>query len=179
MKSFRHDTNERNKSNVLKLRMKLGAAGYGIYMMLLERIASEPLQRAELNYEVLSYDFHESVEMIRSVVEDFDLFVIDIESDTFSHEGLNNQLSAKAKRAKQEKLLDEFISGRLSDSRCINSLAATYNTSTDRIRTLVRGPFRERILSVYSAPTSSFALIGALNTFIKETFGKQESGTYH
>ena len=179
MKSFRHSTNERNKSNVLKLRMKHGAAGYGIYMMLLERIASEPLQRAELDYEVLAYDFHESAELIRSVVEDFDLFVIDIETETFSHEGLNNQLSAKAKRVKQEKLLDEFISNQLSDIKCINGLAATYKTSPDRIRSLFRGPFRERILSIYSAPPSSFTLIGALNSFIKETLGKQESGTYH
>ena len=42
MKAFRHNTNERTKSNVLKLRMKYGAAGYGVYMMLLERLAMEP-----------------------------------------------------------------------------------------------------------------------------------------
>ncbi|MBD5293831.1 MAG: DUF4373 domain-containing protein [Bacteroides sp.] len=42
MKTFKHDTNERTKSNVLKLRMKYGAAGYGVYMMLLVRPSNVP-----------------------------------------------------------------------------------------------------------------------------------------
>ena len=35
-KSFRHSADERNSSKCLKLRLKLGSAGYGVYLMLLD-----------------------------------------------------------------------------------------------------------------------------------------------
>lgn len=173
MKVFRHDTNERNKSNVLKLRMKLGAAGYGIYMMLLERLASEPMLRAELDYDVLAYDFHESPDLIRQVVEDFDLFIINLENDTFSNEELINQQSGKAKCARQEKLLDEYIRQRLSDPKWVNSLATTHRTSHERVRALVKQTFREKVLSdLSSLPVnpSSLNFCGILNSVISSTF---------
>lgn len=38
---FSHDGNARNDAKLLKVRMKHGAAGYGVYFMILERLREE------------------------------------------------------------------------------------------------------------------------------------------
>lgn len=79
---FSHDAGARNDSRILRLRMTHGAAGYGIYFMLLERMREEEDYMLPCDYAVLSYDFHEPEDLIRSVVEDFGLFEIsDIDGD--------------------------------------------------------------------------------------------------
>lgn len=173
MKTFRHNTNERNKSNVIKLRMKYGAAGYGIYMMLLERLDEEPKLRSDLDYDVLAYDFHESADMIRHIVEDFDLFIIDIESETFSHEEINKQLMTKAKRQQQEKLLDEYIGQRLANTKWINHIVDTHSTSPERIRAILQSHFRDRILSSYTFLPDSRVLRGILNNLLENILKKE------
>lgn len=149
MKSFRHNSNERNKSNVLKLRMKYGAAGYGVYMMLLERLADEPLLRADLDYDIIAYDFHESAELIRHVIEDFDLFVIDTDGGTFSNEELMRQLSPKAAGALREKFVDEFIRLRAKDADWLKYISRNHSSSPENIREILFTSFRERVLNSY------------------------------
>lgn len=102
MNYFRHSVNERTKANVMKLRRKHGAAGYGIYLMILERLAEDSSHVSELDYEVLAFDFHEDPALIRSVVEDFDLFEIDLEAETFAHEEITRQFTPKPKRQPKE-----------------------------------------------------------------------------
>lgn len=170
MKTFRHDINERNKSNVLKLRMKYGATGYGVYMMLLERLAMEPRLRSNLDYDVLAYEFQESAELIRHVVEDFDLFIIDLDSETFSHEDLNRQFFTKAKQAEQEKILDEYIERMNANSFWIDSCAKKYETAPERIRALVRSNFRDKILAAYTFMPEPRVLTSVLNALVNDFF---------
>ncbi|MDE6535431.1 MAG: DUF4373 domain-containing protein [Muribaculaceae bacterium] len=168
MKKFRHSTNERNKSNVLKLRMKYGAAGYGVYMMLLERLADEPRLCAELDYDVLAFDFHESAELIRHVVEDFDLFIIDLESETFSNEELNSQFFTKAKKEQQTQILDNYIQRVVNNPTGIDFYARKHETSPERIRALVQTSFRDKILSVYNFIPEQRVLNSILNACFNE-----------
>ena len=170
MKTFRHDINERNKSNVIKLRMKYGAAGYGIYMMLLERLAMEPTLRSELDYDMLAYEFHESAELIRHVIEDFDLFIIDLDSETFSNEELDRQLFTKSKRAQQEKILDEYIEYIAANSIWLEQIAKKYETSPERIRALVRTGFRDKILAGYTFIPKTRVLSSIMDAMIDEAF---------
>ncbi|MBD5238896.1 MAG: DUF4373 domain-containing protein [Bacteroidales bacterium] len=174
MKTFRHDINERNKSNVIKLRMKYGAAGYGVYMMLLERLAMEPNLRSDLDYDMLAYDFQESAELIRHVVEDFDLFIIDNDTETFSHEGLTSQLTPKARRAHDERLLDDFIKRRASTPKWTNSVAVNHNVTPDQVRALVNRTFRDKVLSSYTHLPPSATLCGLLSNLIQDTFGPKD-----
>lgn len=168
MKSFRHSSNERNTSNVLKLRLRLGAAGYGVYMMLLERLAEEPQLRAELDYDILAYDFHVEADMIRQVVEDFDLFEIDLDMDCFSNKELNRQLTPKAKRAQQEQILDKFISARTSNPTWLDSIARNYKTTPERIRAILQTSFRDEILANHlRIPDSSYLCSRLSQTFDK------------
>ena len=78
---FPHDTNARNDEKILELRMELGAEGYGIYMMLIEKLASAKDNRLELNERKLNWDLHvENPATIRRVVLEFGLFDADSEN---------------------------------------------------------------------------------------------------
>ena len=170
MKAFRHDTSERTKSNVLKLRMKYGAAGYGVYMMLLERLAMEPKLCHDMDYDALAYEFQESADMIRHIVEDFDLFIIDLDTETFSHEELTAQFATKARRTREEKALDEFIERRLESPRWAENMAYVHKTSPERVKALLQCTFRDKILTSYTFLPSPSALGHILSELIKSTF---------
>ncbi len=145
---FRHSTSERSRANIIKLRRRHGAAGYGIYLMILERLAEDPAHVAELDYDILAFDFHEDVELIRSVVEDFDLFEIDLEADTFAHEEITRQFTPKPKR--ETKPLDDFIDQLSADTYRLNALATPNYTTADRIRAILRTSFRRKILASHA-----------------------------
>ncbi len=72
---FPHDSNTRNGSNVIRLRTRLGAEGYGIYFMLLERLREDPDYMSDRDYDMLAFDLRADAEKIRMVVEDFGLFL--------------------------------------------------------------------------------------------------------
>ncbi len=169
MNSFKHSVNERNKTNVLKLRMKHGAAGYGVYMMILERLAAEPLGRTALDYDILAYEFQEDVELIRSVIEDFDLFDIDLDAEAFSNELITNQMSSKAKQAAKEQILDEFIEQRARNDDWIDHHVRTYDTSAAQLRAALRTTFRAQILEDPTFPSSQ-TLTSRLHTHLSQIF---------
>ncbi len=153
MNSFKHSANERNKTNVLKLRMKHGAAGYGVYMMLLERLAAEPMGSSELNYDILAYEFQVSKELIRAVIEDFDLFIIDLDGNTFAHEEIYRQLPKKAKEAAKEAVVSEFIRQHSANVEWLNPNAAAYDLTYDQLRATLRTTFRDQALASPGVPT--------------------------
>lgn len=98
MKSyFSHDSNARNSVKIMKLRMALGAAGYGIYFMLLERLREEENYTCKLDYQALVFDLREEKEIIRRVIEDFDLFTI---TNVTEDNSKSNSKKKKAVRSK-------------------------------------------------------------------------------
>ena len=87
---FSHDSNARNSKKMLRLRQKLGAEGYGIYWMLVERLRDEESLSSDRDYEMLSFDLRVDAELIREVIEDFGLF--DLTDDSFSSHGLDERM---------------------------------------------------------------------------------------
>lgn len=73
---FPHDANSRNKDKMIRLRIEHGVAGYGVYFMLLERLRNEEDFTADLDYEILAYDFDCEPELVQSVIIDFGLFEV-------------------------------------------------------------------------------------------------------
>ncbi|MBC2575199.1 Lin1244/Lin1753 domain-containing protein [Peptostreptococcus canis] len=92
---FSHDSNARNSDKIIKLRMKLGMEGYGIYFALLERLRDEKEYKSLRDYEILAFDFRVDVEKIRSVVEDFDLFEISEDGNSFYSKGFLERMEIK------------------------------------------------------------------------------------
>lgn len=71
---FPHHAGSRDTERLARVRMTHGAAGYGIYWMLIERLCEEPSHVCAKDYNLLSFDLRAKAETIRSVVEDFGLF---------------------------------------------------------------------------------------------------------
>lgn len=70
---LKHDLDARNDPKLIALRMKRGAAGYGIYWMIVEKLYAES-GRLELDYNALAWELHETANDIKVVAEDYDLF---------------------------------------------------------------------------------------------------------
>lgn len=70
---FSHDFDSRNDPKMRKLRRKHGAAGVGLFWMIVEMLYE---QEGYLPYDVddLAYDLRESEATIQSVITEFDLF---------------------------------------------------------------------------------------------------------
>ena len=102
---FSHDSNARNSKKLLRLRKKHGAAGYGVYFMLIERLTEEPNFTSDLDYDMLAFDLHVKRDLIRSVVENFDLFEIlegqgkAINKQKFRSSGLMERMELRAIRS--------------------------------------------------------------------------------
>lgn len=92
---FTHDSNARNSKKLLRLRMRHGAAGYGVYFMLLERLREESGYTCDADYEMLQYDLRAEPELIKSVVEDFGLFIISKEDNRFYSAGFEERMQLK------------------------------------------------------------------------------------
>ena len=50
---FSHDSNARNDEKILAVRMRLGAEGYGIYFMLIERLRDESDYTSVKDYNMI------------------------------------------------------------------------------------------------------------------------------
>lgn len=106
---FSHDSNARNDERVLLLRIRHGAAGYGIYFMLLERLRDASGYMSMLDYDMLAFDLREDAELIRSVVEDFGLFTITECGGYFYSQSFLNRMEMK--NAKQSRLSEAGKAG--------------------------------------------------------------------
>ena len=99
---FPHDSNARNSKKLLRLRKKHGAAGYGIYFMLIERLTEEPDFSSDLDYDMLSYELHVRKDLLQSVVENFELFEIKTENSCvkkFQSAGLLERMELRGIRS--------------------------------------------------------------------------------
>ena len=64
---YPHDLNARNDPKCVRLRMTTGAAGYGVFNILLELLGSEPTHRLPTDYEAIAWAEHLDAELIRQV----------------------------------------------------------------------------------------------------------------
>ena len=99
-----------------QLRRQMGTAGFGLYVMVLSHLRDCPDCTAELDYDALGYELHEDPALVRRVVEDFDLFLLDREHGTFTAEALREVAAARprsrSKRNSEERRCRERKSSR-------------------------------------------------------------------
>ncbi len=96
---FSHDSNARNSKKLLRLRQAYGAAGYGVYFMLLERLREEGGYTSDRDYDMIAYDLREDKDLIRAVVEDFGLFEISHDGSQFSSKGFIERMELREIRS--------------------------------------------------------------------------------
>ena len=70
---FSHDYNARNDSKIKKLLFKHSYLGYGIYWAIIEDLYNNA-NALRLDYEGIAFDLRTDIEIVKSVIKDFDLF---------------------------------------------------------------------------------------------------------
>lgn len=98
---FSHDSDARNDEKIIKLRMKYGAEGYGIYFMILERLRSSKEYMSTTDYNTLAYDFRVDAAKVKSIVEDFGLFAFTENSECFYSDSFMNRMAIKDGKSKK------------------------------------------------------------------------------
>lgn len=98
---FSHDSNARNSEKMIRVRMKYGAEGYGIYFMILERLRDEANYMSIKDYNVIAFDLRVDASIIKAVVEDFGLFVFTEDGKYFYSEGFNKRMAIKDEKSKR------------------------------------------------------------------------------
>lgn len=99
---FSHDSNARNDVKLIKVRMsRLGAAGYGIYWMIIERLREENNYMSIKDYNAIAFDLRVDASDVKSVVEDFGLFAFTNDGEYFYSESLNDRMAIKDEKSKK------------------------------------------------------------------------------
>lgn len=99
---LQHQSNSFTDIKIIKMRSKLGIESYGIFWALLELLFNEENKLCVDDYSVLAFSLQCDADKLKSVIEDFDLFVI--EDDCFYSKRLNNHIdtiNSKSIKAKE------------------------------------------------------------------------------
>lgn len=98
---FPHDSNARNSDKLIRLRMRHKAAGYGVFFMILERLREEPNYMSVKDYNMIAFDLREDASLIKSVIEDFGLFVFTEDGKYFYSESFKKRMEFKDDKSKK------------------------------------------------------------------------------
>ena len=98
---FTHDSNARNSDKIIPLRSKMGAEGYGIYFMILERLREEPSYMSVKDYNMLAFDLRVDAAKVKAVVENFRLFVFTEDGKYFYSESFTRRMQAKDEKSEK------------------------------------------------------------------------------
>ena len=93
---FSHDYNARNDFKIKKLIMKHGMLGYGIFWSIIEDLYNNT-NVLRLDYESISFDLRITENVIESILNDFDLFIID--GDNFGSISVQTRLNERNEKS--------------------------------------------------------------------------------
>jgi hypothetical protein len=101
---FSHDFNARNDIKIKKLIAKHGYLGYGLFWAIVEELYNNTNVLPN-DYECIAFDLRTDANVIKSIVNDFDLFEIDNESfGSLSIQRRLNERNEKSKKARESVL---------------------------------------------------------------------------
>ena len=95
---FSHDYYARMDRKLVKLAMKHGMAGIGVYWCIIEMLYEE-CGFLPIDYDQISFDLRTTPELIKSVINDFELF--DTEDDTFFSYPVIDRLKERAGKSEK------------------------------------------------------------------------------
>jgi hypothetical protein len=89
---FSHDYNSRSDEKVKSLLRKQGLAGYGLFWAIIEDLYNNA-NALRTDYEGIAYDFRIDISIVKSLLNDFDLFVFD--GDSFGSLSVQKRLDER------------------------------------------------------------------------------------
>jgi hypothetical protein len=96
---FSHDSNAKDDPKIIKLRIKHGWKGYGIFWAIIELLRDQDSFTMLADYESIAFALREDSETIKSIITDFDLFVI--QNDFFHSGSLLNRMKLKEEQSEK------------------------------------------------------------------------------
>jgi len=95
---FQHNYNTRSDSKIKKLLHKHGLLGYGLYWAIVEDLYNNA-NALHLHYESIAYELRTEKCIVKSIIHDFDLFVVD--GGYFSSNGVKARLQQRKDKSTQ------------------------------------------------------------------------------
>ena len=145
---FNHDSNARNDIRIIKLRAKLGYEGYGVFWAVLELLFTEENKLCIEDYETLSYGLQCDSNILKQVIEDFDLFVLEencfYSRRLYDHIEEINTKSQKAKQSASKRWVDANAMQTQSDRNA--SISISKSKSKNKVNNI-----KERIVAFKNA----------------------------
>lgn len=93
-----HDYSTRNDEKIKLVIRKYGMTGYGVFWAIIEDLYNNA-NALQLDYVGIAYDLHVDNEMVKSIINDFDLFIIN--DNTFSSLSIKKRLEARAEKSEK------------------------------------------------------------------------------
>lgn len=98
---FTHDFNAQNDEKVESMIFRLGWESYGLFWALIEKLAQDPNHRLKKEYDRISNVLRTTENLIKRIVEDFGLFVVD--SEFFYSERLIRHFEKREEKSQKAK----------------------------------------------------------------------------
>jgi len=95
---FSHDYNARSDEKIKKLLMKHGFAGYGLFWAIVEDLYQNA-NALQTDYDLLAFEYRTQPGTIKSIVNDFDLFVV--KGENFGSMSVQNRLDARDEKSQK------------------------------------------------------------------------------
>lgn len=89
---FSHDYNARNDEKIKRLIRKHGMQGYGVFWAIIEDLYNNA-NALRMDYDGIAYDLRSDSDIVRSVINDFDLFVFN--GDFFGSKSVQERLEQR------------------------------------------------------------------------------------
>lgn len=89
--SFKHESNARNDERLVAVRRNCGMEGYGVYWAIIEMLRDSDGYSLALEYAPIAWELHVSESLVKSIIEDYGLFVIS--NDVFYSHRLSSEMT--------------------------------------------------------------------------------------
>ena len=149
---FLHESTSFQDYKIIKMRSKLGIESYGIFWALLELLFNEENKLCIDDYDALAYSLQCDSNILKQVIEDFDLFVL--EDGCFYSKRLNNHIedinnkSTKAKESASKRWDNANAKRTHTDSNASISISSSKSKSISKSK--IEDRIHEFKNSVYS-----------------------------
>jgi uncharacterized phage protein (TIGR02220 family) len=125
---FSHDYNTRTDPKIKRLLQKHGILGYGIFWALVEDLYQNA-NALPTDYENIAYDLRTECELVKSIVNDFDLFKII--GDTFQSLSIERRLVERSEKSNKAKDSANARWNKVKDANAFNKDANALLTQSD------------------------------------------------
>ncbi len=162
---FSHDFNTRNDIKIKKLIAKHGYLGYGLFWAIIEELYNNTNVLPN-DYDCIAFDLRCDSEIIKSIINDFDLFVVDTES--FGSLSIQRRLNERNEKSKKAR---ESVLARWNKQKeDTNVLPTNYDSNT--IKESKRKENKENKIKINNINERKLKFASTLEPFL-QTYGKE------